>query len=327
MASHSLSTIHHPPLRPHGFTLVELLVVIAIIGILIALLLPAVQAAREAARGMQCQNNLKQIGLAMQGYVASAGNLPPGGRNAHGVTWYHAILPYLDQMALYSIWDPKLLYYQGNNITIPLTRVATMFCPSDPGVPYTPGTDAPRANYACNAGNVGVDGAGSWSLTVLASRTQGANTVLNGGQPFIISVDNGKFQYIDVAQVRDGLSNTLAFSECLQGTKGPVEGLWDLRGGVWHAAFCWFTTWLAPNALDYDVNPDSGWCCVSTPNAPCLAGGSVGGPCALAARSTHPGGVNVCMLDGSTRFAANTIDWTTWQALGTSKGGEMIGNF
>ena len=244
---------------PQGaFTLVELLVVITIIGILISLLLPAVQAAREAARRMQCSNNLKQIGLATHGYLASAGRLPPGGRNPFGETWYHAILPYIDQMALSNLWDPNYLYSQGNNAIVSVTPVTTMRCPSDTNALFPTTTEKAswRGNYACNAGNVGVAGSSSWSLTVLPVRTLGSNTISNGGQPFIISIDNGKFQYVDIAQVRDGLSNTLAFSECLQGTQGTLTtNQQDIRGSVFHAAFCWFTTWLAPNTTDYDVNP------------------------------------------------------------------------
>jgi prepilin-type N-terminal cleavage/methylation domain-containing protein len=96
--------------KRHAFTLVELLVVITIIGILIALLLPAVQAAREAARKMQCSNNLKQVGLAMHAYLNSDGMLPPGGRNPHSVTWYHAILPSLEQSSLFAGWDSRQPY-------------------------------------------------------------------------------------------------------------------------------------------------------------------------------------------------------------------------
>lgn len=321
--------------RSSGFTLVELLVVITIIGILIALLLPAVQAAREAARRMQCSNNLKQIGLAMHAYLESAKKLPPGGLNAHGVTWYHAILPHIEQTGLAARWDPRQPYYCGDNQMIAEIAVPSMQCPSDTSVPFSP-TFTPadssswfaywRGNYVCNAGNVGVSGTGSGSLTVLPSRTLGGRTIKNGGQPFIVSIDDGKFRYVDIAEVADGLSNTLAFSECLQGTRGNASQ--DQRGAVFHAGFCWFTTWLGPNSPDRDVTPDSTGCCVSVDGAPCIAAlVTGGGPCALAARSKHPGGVNACLLDGSVRFIADSVQWNTWQALGTANGYETVQDF
>jgi prepilin-type N-terminal cleavage/methylation domain-containing protein/prepilin-type processing-associated H-X9-DG protein len=323
---------HNSEIRSHkhsAFTLVELLVVITIIGVLIALLLPAVQAAREAARRMQCCNNLKQIGLAIHGYVNTKNVLPAGGRNPWNETWYHDVLPYIDQVPLYQLWDSKKMYYEGSNLQIATTAVSTMQCPSDV---YSRNADPDgyfHGNYVCSAGNVGVSGSTSTNLTLLASRTLGSKTIGNGGQPFIISIEqNGKFRYVAISEVTDGLSNTLAFSECIQGTAGSITYQVDLRGDLYHAAFCWFTTWLMPNASDTDVNPDSNYCCVSVPEAPCVsAASSAGGPCALAARSRHSGGVNACLLDGSVRFVGNSINWPVWQALGTTQGGELGGDF
>ncbi len=328
IAGNPKSKIENPK---SGFTLVELLVVIAIIGILIALLLPAVQAAREAARRMQCTNNLKQIGLAMHLYVDVHKRLPAGGRNPHGETWYHNILPYIEQKALYDIWDPTIFYHWGDNWEIARSVVHTLSCPSDPTEAADADGSSWRGNYVCNAGNVGVGGTTSWNLTVLQSRTLGSETIEYGGAPFIVATWEGtgaKFRYVRMTEVTDGLSNTLAFAECLKGTRGsPDHEHRYIRGGVFHAAFSWFTTWLPPNSPDPDLNPDSYRCCVPTRKAPCLSATNSSGPRALGARSMHPGGVNACMLDGSVRFIADDIEWTTWQALGTSRGGESIGEF
>ncbi|MDD4270934.1 MAG: DUF1559 domain-containing protein [Thermoguttaceae bacterium] len=311
-----------------GFTLVELLVVIAIIGILIALLLPAVQAAREAARRSQCTNNLKQIGLATHNYHDTFKALPPGGRNPHWQTWFHALLPFIEQAALKDMWNPAYQYHLGGNINVAqaLKDLATMRCPSDID------SQSYRGNYVCNAGNVGVNGTGSVNLAVLASRTLASGTVVkNGGAPFIIATDAGGFRYTELPWMVDGLSNTLGFSECLQGQVGTgVSGtanVADIRGGLYHAAFCWFTTWFPPNYEGPDVNPDSGNCCVPKENAPCVSAQMVGGPTSLAARSRHPGGVNVNLLDGSVRFVSDTIEWATWQALSTSEGNETINSY
>ena len=325
--------------RSSGFTLVELLVVIAIIGILIALLLPAVQAAREAARRAQCTNNLKQLGVAMHSYENVRKWLPPGGFNPHRQTWYHAMLPFIDQDALESQWDSTERYHIGTSKLIAESPVDAVRCPSDQVVPNEPNSSNAwhvffRGNYACNAGNVGVGGVSgitSWDIHVLPERSLGSTVIKNGGQPFVISVDDATYQFKQtrVSDVSDGMSNTLAFAECLQGQRGTsntgLTNVHGLRGGVFHAAFCWFTTWLTPNAATPDRTPDSDGCCVPTEDAPCVSVSRVGGTTgSLAARSMHPGGVNVCMLDGSVHFIDNGIDWNIWQAMGTTAGGEVV---
>ena len=321
--------------RRAAFTLVELLVVIAIIGILVALLLPAIQAAREAARRTQCSNNLKQIGLAVHNYHDTYNHLPPGGRNPHWQTWFHAILPYIEQQSMYDQWDPRFKYHLGGNAVIREAEFPNMRCPSD--IEREVSTIF-RGNYVCNAGNVGVGGTRSTDLHVLPTRTLASGeTVKNGGAPFIISIDPetprtpDRFRYLRFSSVLDGLSNAVGFSETIQGMlglsiSGSPTGI-DLRGAPTHAAFCWFTTWLAPNYDGPDVNPDSGAVCVPQDAAMCVSAVMVGGPAQMAARSRHPGGVNIVLLDGAVRFVGNTIEWRTWQALGSTQSGDIVDNY
>jgi prepilin-type N-terminal cleavage/methylation domain-containing protein len=153
--------------RP-GFTLIELLVVIAIIAILVGLMMPAVQAAREAANRTVCLNNLKQIGLAMHLYHNTHQALPPSRFDSDGMTWAVFIMPYLEQKDLYNAWTPNGSYYDQND-TARLTAMKIYFCPSRArGEYWTPSISGDPPNgpgnvpgalgdYACNAGTTGMD--------------------------------------------------------------------------------------------------------------------------------------------------------------------------
>ncbi len=202
MKPHSSSTIRHSPSRA-AFTLVELLVVIAIIGILVALLMPAVQAAREAARRVQCSNNLKQLGLACHTYQTSNGAFPPGhtdfGGNEH--SWCTLILPFLEQQALYDKVDFTVKWNHANNRLVKEFNLAAQLCPSsdhkDPGQGDYGGINGPR-------GLPGLPGGWRYGESYAAGvliATGGTRDGVWNSAP------------ISAALIRDGLSNTLIIAE------------------------------------------------------------------------------------------------------------------
>ncbi len=319
----------------HGFTLVELLVVIAIIGILIALLLPAVQAAREAARRSQCLNNLKQLGVAMHNHHDSQRWLPPGTGNSPCCwgTWQPKVLPYMEQAAvseLYRNWggtDASGPRYNTspNTINVCTKRFISLTCPSD--IPNAPFSNLTNHNYAVNYGTTGYG--------QQAQIGTGPTAVLFKGAPFA----RGKYLSTDPSvtvptegghlvrpqrgtpfnEILDGQSNTLMMAEVLQG-----QGR-DLRGFTWWGDACNFTTYLPPNS----TLPDriySATYCNNQPklNLPCAVSVAPANPSMFAARSRHPGGVQIVLCDGSGRFMRTNIAIGVWRAMSTTLGGEAI---
>ncbi len=302
-----------------GFTLVELLVVIAIIGILIALLLPAVQAAREAARRSQCTNNLKQIGVSLQNYHDIYKTLPVGAYSCCWGTWMVAILPYIEQANLRALYVDNNKYgapvdnaRYGHAVNLPVTTkvISTYLCPSDtPNIPFGAGWPVTSHNYAANFGNTGLGQQGN------------LNGVLFGGAPFNMSgsatVTASSFKFSDV---RDGLSNTILVSEMLQATGS------DLRGFSWWGGAAGFTTYLPPNSFSPDVPYQN---CVNRPalNLPCVTPPTAALPAMLGSRSQHIAGVLSVMGDGSVHFFGDAINLFVWRGLATTRGGEAVGNF
>jgi prepilin-type N-terminal cleavage/methylation domain-containing protein len=314
-----------------AFTLVELLVVIAIIGILIALLLPAVQAAREAARRAQCMNNFKQIGLALHNYETFHNVFPPAAINivhvdgANRATWPIFLLPFVEEGAIYSkfrfdiplgvanaIWTNPINSLGPNAVTA--KTVSLMRCPSDGqggllhAHPAGFGSYA-RGNYAAFVGN----------LDSLAAFPPFQPTHKRHALSRLLSTE--------VALVRDGLSRTMVFSEILTGFDDPK----DIRGVFWydHPGTSQIFTQYTPNAAAADTF--NGQWCINNPglnqpaqNLPCLSTGTNN---TAAARSRHPGGVLVGMLDGSVHFAGEDIDLVAWQAMGSIAGGEVETGF
>ena len=325
--------------QKNAFTLVELLVVITIIGILISLLLPAVQAAREAARRLQCSNNAKQVALAMHLYHEGNGQFPPGygyfpadrpyGGGVSGPEWPWSVrlFPYLEQMALADAISPYWSYLSGQVATPPTslapvftTNISTWQCPSDPTVSsrFDEGGMVPiaRLSYAACLGIGPMEG------TIVSPNK--LSTGLESGERV-----KGPFGYnygSSINQIHDGTSNTILLSELVAGGKLTSRGMQTYdEGPIFMADHC-------PN----DPTPDiMRWCDesdgVDGAVAPCLRGGGSGGGSLSAlnmvvqiSRSAHPGGVVSALCDGSTRFVNNSINLSTWQYLATPAGGEVV---
>ncbi len=316
--------------RVRGFTLVELLVVIAIIGILIALLLPAVQAAREAARRSQCTNNLKQIGLAVHNYADTFKTFPPGVVRESGIvaswqsqlySWTALILPFMEQSTVSDQidWARPMGFSGPNNVNSDIAQnvwINGYLCPSDTREAGT--TRYAPTNYV---GCLGSNFAGGNTM----ANSYGSTTRLNRGVFYIRSKEGFN-------TIKDGTSNTLLVSECIiafpsierlassavmpciTGTDGLVIASHRTRprGKSWFNGTQnqnWsFSTLIPPNDKLTENHECEGW-------------SNVG---AFAARSYHPGGVNACMADGSCDFFSETIDYAMWQAFGTIGKGEVV---
>lgn len=311
---------------PRGFTLVELLVVIAIIGVMVGLLLPAVQSAREAARRMQCSNNLKQLGLATHNYESTYKRLPYG-RNAGAISTFAALLGFMEQVQIAELVDFKVPYNHINNDLAVKAKVPTFLCPSDPMVENPLGWGA--INYRTNQGTTIL-----WSPISGPSDPNAAIPPSNG----LFFLDS-KTRFGDLL---DGLSNTAMFSEAGRGDFSNAvvsrsDTFWpqtnpanadeayrdceainanDLSfqrfsdvGAPWLRGYHSTTTY-------FHVSPPNKRSCMYPP-----------GRIATAAQSYHPGGVQVAKADGSATFVSNSIDLAIWRALGTRAGSESMGAF
>ncbi len=337
-----------------GFTLIELLVVVGVVSLLMALLLPAVQSAREAARRAQCQNNLHQIGIALQGYETDYQCFPvcctnfDVPTNIPGVmipvytgefAIHTRLLPYLELRPVYHAINfaagttpldgfayaitPEWRSLVSINATALSVRVGTFLCPSDPGPFAETGT-----NYR---GNVGLGPA--WGTT--AEYRDSDNGL------FIQCVWNGLLR---PASVTDGLSHTAAFSERLRGSgqtgsPTPERDFWPMSRHIVSADQLLLGCQVAarPGATPTFTSGGRWWFWqgrewteythTQQPNGrvpDCLFPHMVSAIGMATARSWHLGGVNALMADGSTRFAMETIDRSIWRGLGTRNGGELV---
>jgi len=346
-----------------GFTLIELLVVIAIIAVLVAILLPAVQQAREAARRSQCQNNLKQFGLALHNYHDVYSLLPPfgggkGNLSSSGqrtrLSGVGFLLPYIDQTAVFQEIDSLKGDNPPYNDNLPWTRrIPILQCPSDSGNqdPSTPANTRGKKNYVFCAGD-----------------SHAGNGCQRPAFP-IVTLSRGLFAAMTCYGLRDatdGTSNTIAMSEIVGADRTNGRGMianTTLSAANASPAACaalWNVTtqtypagaWVGEPARAYrwadGVGSYSAFSTAAPPNAgSCYSGGSQSSYCdgMYSAESRHPGGVEVVMADGAVRFVSENIhtgnqaailpsvsEQTTspygvWGALGTRGGRELVTDF
>ncbi|MBN2217330.1 MAG: DUF1559 domain-containing protein [Pirellulales bacterium] len=297
----------------HGFTLVELLVVIAIIGILIALLLPAVQAARAAARRLQCANGMKQIGLALHSYASANNNMFPAGcpkmpkstsSGLPGLFVY--ILPYMEQGEVFKAFDLDALtaYHETYRYTV----IPNYICPEWPfeQIAY----DQPTSHNGNGALRTYMGVGGRYPL-LPGETTNVVNCSSRGDMP-----ENGLFTWAScwrISDVSDGLSNTLAIGEFVHR---------DLMGGKYEDPPGSVRAWLSTST---DYASFSMKTVVYPINTKLDRIADNVGPNHLPFGSFHPGGCHFTLGDGSVRFVGEDVGFSVYKALATSNGGEAPG--
>lgn len=311
--------------RVSGFTLVELLVVIAVIGILVALLLPAIQATREAARRSQCVNNLSQLSIALHNYSTAFGFYPPGTiekkgpieNHAYGYhhSWITQLLPYLEQRSAYHQLDRNLSVYDSKNAPVRRHNIQSLICPSQPG--FNGGYSSYAAVHHDVEAPIDVDNLGSFFL-------------------------NSRLKYDDIT---DGTSNTLFLGEKISepgdlgwtsGTRATLRntglplGTTGIVAGRANFANSWageeerpFGAWPMSSSLDEGSGPalEEKKPADTTPVKPPTAGPllPIGG-----FASVHPGGCNFAFGDGRVQFLSDSIGLPVLKLLGNRADGKLV---
>ncbi len=302
--------------RRHAFTLIELLVVIAIIAVLVGLLLPAVQKVREAASRMKCQNNLKQIALATHNYHATYQVFPyatldyqPNDATATYVTGFILILPFLEQDNVAKRWNPLLprndasteTTLGSSNSSLQQMLIPTYVCPTmtPPSGPLAGAENRAYCSYLFNSGSPDAELYPYWSFFGLSQQPVYDGVVIPLNNPARVASTANKSP-IAVAGITDGTSNTFLVGE----TDFEPQGVPSTSmGGVWaygYIGYSWGTTFNPFNKHD---------------NTSTVYG---------AFRSQHTGGANFAFADGSVRFISDGLDNTTYRALSTRAGGEVV---
>jgi prepilin-type N-terminal cleavage/methylation domain-containing protein len=305
-----------------AFTLVELLVVIAIIGILIALLLPAIQASREAARRMSCSNNFKQWGVGMATYenmnkcfppgvstgsacLGSPGCISPDGSNGPNgeyrrQTFVVDLWPFMEMKGSAAHYDKKYCFYAPVNRPVTQETAGYYFCPSDRVGKWNadPYTIRSRGNYVV-----------SWGYCDYFQ------TTTNSSDPPRIGAF-GTNRRTKIKDIKDGLAHTMFMAELIQ---ADIDTDFDFRGDFFNndSGAAQIMTLYTPNS-----GIDSTACGGSTPNlpGPCV----MGGPVFVSSRSKHRGGVQVIYGDGSAHFITNEIDVAVWRGLSSMASNEVF---
>ena len=328
-----------------GFTLVELLVVIAIIGVLVSLLLPAVQAAREASRRTKCLNNQKQLGLAMHNYHDTMSCFPPGkGSGPWGPnpgtdweSWYflsvsYQALAYYEQGNVYQLFEARKNMTRAetwDNAGAPARmRLSVFICPSSRLL----SNGYPGTNYLWCTGSMIESG--------------GCNTVPRGANG-VIAHDVGR----RLAEITDGTSNTILTGEYLPGIEAasgfkavnainvanksfPTQAELDVVAAAPAARVLtnngrWWAWHSHSNAL-FNTGAPPNWKCQNGSGGAGVGGAGLSWDSCVGitpSRSQHSGGVNVCLADGSVRFVRDTVNLLTWQILGNIGDGQALGDF